>query len=111
MDATAVRTAIGEDAWQAIESSNLPKIETTTLLQIWESGDRAKLKRLAADGALLPLLKRRNRHGVRARQVRVHIHDEIGVGQALELANETRGQNAHLSVTECLQVAELPLTL
>lgn len=92
MDATALIQAIGEESYSAIQSSNLPKLETMTLLQIWEAGSRPKLRALAQAGELLPLLKRRYR-------------------QALEVASETRGQNGYLTLTECLQVAELPLKL
>lgn len=91
-DATRISSAIGKEQYAAVNASDLPKIETMTLLQIWEAGSRAKLRKLAASGELMPLLTRKYR-------------------DALELANETRGQNGHLTVTECLQVAELPLTL
>lgn len=92
MDATQVKSAVGAETYSAIQTSDLPKIETMTLLQIWEAGNRAKLKRLAQSGDLLAMLKGPYR-------------------EALELANKTRGDNSHLTVTECLQVADLPLKL
>ena len=91
MDTTAVRNLLGAETFAKVQGCDLPKIETMTLLQIWAAGSRNKLRTLAKRGELLPLLNR-NR-------------------EALEVANEARGQNGHLTVTECLQVAELPLTL
>ena len=92
MDATEIRKALGAEAYSAIQASDLPKIEAMTLLQIWEAGSHAKLKKLVATGDLVPLLTG-------------------SLKESLELANETRGKNSHLTVTECLQVAELPLKL
>ena len=91
-DAKQIGEAIGKDNFQAINASNLPKLETMTLLHIWMQGSRAKLRDLAKSGELVPLLKRQYRQG-------------------LEQAAETRMNNAHLTQTECLQAAGLPLTL
>lgn len=92
-DATTISSVIGKEQYDAVNRNPLlPKIETMMLLHIWAQGSRAKLRRLAQDGELMPLLTQRYL-------------------DALDLANETRGQNGHLTVTECLKVAELPLTL
>jgi hypothetical protein len=90
-DAAKISRVIGKEQFAAVNASDLPKIETMTLLQIWESGSPKKLRKLATSGELMPLL--------RAYQ------------DALELANEVRGHNSHLTVAECLQVAELPMKL
>jgi hypothetical protein len=91
-DADKIFKTIGEDAYKAFHESNLPKIETMTLLQIWTQSSPKKLKALAQSGDLLPVLKKQYRLG-------------------LEIAQETRINNPHLTQTECLQVAGLPLTL
>ena len=91
-DAKQIGTLIGKDNFQAINASNLPKLETMTLLHIWMQGSKSKLRILANNGELLPQLKRQYRQG-------------------LEQAAELRMNNAHLTQTECLQAAGLPLTL
>lgn len=91
-DVQAIGKVIGPEAVAAINASNLPKSETMTLLQVWTHSSRAKLRDLARAGELLPVLKRDYRTG-------------------LEQANEVRLNNSHLTPTECLQSAGLPLTL
>jgi len=91
-DAKTIGQVIGKEAFAAINASNLPKPETMTLLQIWTHSSRAKLRALAQTGDLLKVLKRQHR-------------------TALEGACELRIDNPHLTQTECLQVAGLPLTL
>ncbi len=91
-DAKRIGQTIGAQAFAAINASNLPKNETMTLLHVWTHSSRPKLKALAESGKLLTVLKRQYRQG-------------------LEEANETRLQNTHLTMTECLQVAGLPLSM
>lgn len=91
-DAKRIGQTIGAETFAAISASNLPKIETMTLLHVWTHSSRPKLRALANSGDLLTVLKREYRQG-------------------LEEASEARGQNSHLTPTECLQVAGLPLTL
>ena len=92
MDAGKLISAIGQDQYQAIQSSSLPKIVAMTLLLIWEAGSRTKLKRLAQSNQLLPILKGK-------------------YGDALEHANDLRGSHMNLTPAECLTEAGIPLTL
>jgi hypothetical protein len=91
-DAKTISDAIGREAFEAISASSLPKLMAMTLLHIWVSGSQAKLRTMAQVGELLPVLTRQHR-------------------AALDEANETRLQNGHLTLTECLQSAGLPLKL
>lgn len=92
MDLSRVQALLGPSLYQQVQASNLPKIETMTLLQVWEAGSRAKLHALVQDGTLLTRLKGQHR-------------------QALVAAQEARLSGQNLTPVECLQVAELPLTL
>jgi hypothetical protein len=91
-DAKGISQAIGAPAFQAINASNLPKIVTMTLLQVWTQSSRAKLRELAESEDLLPVLEKQYRPG-------------------LEEANEARLNSPHLTPVECLQAAGLPLQL
>lgn len=91
-DAKTIGQVIGKEAFDAINASNLPKHETMTLLQIWTHSSKAKLRALAQSGDLMKVLKRQHR-------------------VALEEACELRINNPHLTQTECLQSAGLPLIL
>lgn len=91
-DARTIGQVIGKEAFEQIHASNLAKIETMTLLHIWAQSSRKKLRDLAQSGQLVPVLKRQ-------------------YGAGLEQACDLRINSPHLTQTECLQVAELPLTL
>jgi hypothetical protein len=93
-DADLIRRMIGEEAYKALHDRhhNLPMIETMTLLHIWAQSSRAKLRDLAQAGELVPMLKKQYR-------------------SALDEACEARMHYTHLTQTECLQTAGLPLTL
>lgn len=91
-DAKTISQVIGRPTFESINASNLPKIETMTLLQIWADGSRQKLRDLAKTDDLIQLLKLQYR-------------------PALEQASQVRLHNMHLTVAECLQAADLPLTL
>lgn len=91
-DAKTIGQVIGKEAFVAINASNLPKNETMTLLQIWTQSSGTKLRALAQTGDLLKVLQRQHR-------------------AALEEACDLRIHNPHLTQTECLQSAGLPLTL
>ncbi|MGO4223212.1 hypothetical protein AB4Y64_15325 [Lysobacter sp. TAF61] len=91
-DAKTVGDAIGREAFEAISASSLPQLMAMTLLHIWASGSQEKLRAMAQVGDLLPVLTQKHR-------------------AALDEANETRLQNCHLTLTECLQSAGLPLKL
>lgn len=84
--------AIGPENFQTLNMSDLPMQDMWTLLEIWYAGSPKKFKQLVASGELVPLLTKTHR-------------------DALEFANETRLANLHLTPSECLQVAELPMTL
>lgn len=84
--------AIGTENYQALNMSDLPMPDMWTLLEIWYAGSPKKFKALVASGDLVPMLKKTYR-------------------DALEDACETRLTNQHLTPSECLQVAGLPLTL
>lgn len=91
-DAKTISRVIGPAALQEINGSNLPKIETMTLLQVWTSSSAKKLRAMSEAGELVKVLKREYRQG-------------------LGEANEIRLNNSHLTPVECLQSAGLPLTL
>lgn len=91
-DAKTISDVIGREAFETINASNLPKQETMTLLHVWAVGSAKKLRAMAEAGELVPVLKKQHR-------------------AALDEANETRLANSHLTVTECLQKAGLPLVL
>ncbi|MEN1956548.1 hypothetical protein [Luteimonas changyuni] len=91
-DAKRIGQAIGRQAFEQIQASSLPKNETMTLLQIWTESSQAKLKALAESGQLLPILSRQHR-------------------TALDEACELRVSSPHLTQTECLRSAGLPLVL
>jgi hypothetical protein len=85
-------SALNRPTLDALNSSDLPKQEMLALLQIWASGSRKHLRALVKANELLPVLKRQYR-------------------KPLEEANRQRLSNPHLTITECLQVAGIPLTL
>lgn len=87
-----VITAIGRENFQALNTSDLPILDVWNLLEIWYVGSPRKFRALVESGELVPLLKKTHR-------------------DALEQACETRLTNLHLTPSECLQVAGLPLTL
>lgn len=91
-DIQTIEKVIGKEAVAAIHAGNLPKIDTMTLLHIWAQSSPNNLKKLALSGELLPVLKKRYQ-------------------PALEQACDIRIHNPHLTGTECLQMAGLPLTL
>ncbi len=85
--------ALGQQQWKALQSSGLPLQVTNELLSIWLEGSPSKFKALVTENKLLPMLK--------------------NLKAALQAANEYRidPQMQHVSLTEKLQMAELPLTL
>ena len=91
-DINRISQMIGHQAVEEIHASKLPKIETMTLLQIWTHSSPKKLKALAKSGELVAVLKRQYRPG-------------------LDQACDLRINSTHLTQTECLQSAGLPLTL
>lgn len=56
-DAGTLGQVIGKEAFEAINASNLPKIETMTLLQIWTQSSGATLRMFAQMADLLEVLK------------------------------------------------------
>ena len=84
--------AIGRENFEALNMSNLPILDVWNLLEIWYVGSPKKFRKLVESGELVPLLKQTYR-------------------DALEEACEARLTNLHLTPSECLQVAGLPLTL
>lgn len=91
-DPQVISKAIGLAQFEAVNASSLPKAETMTLLHIWAQSSGKKLRDLAQADELLPVLKKQYR-------------------TALEEASAARLSQAHLTPTECLQAAGLPLTL
>lgn len=87
-----VMKAIGTENFQALNMSDLPMLDVWNLLEIWYVGSPKKFKAIVASGDLVPMLKKTYR-------------------DALEEACETRLTTLHLTPSECLQVAGLPLTL
>ncbi len=85
--------ALGQQQWKALQSSGLPLLVTNELLSIWLEGSPAKFKQLVSDSKIVPVLK--------------------GHKTALQQANEMRidPQMQHVSLTEKLQMADLPLKL
>ena len=90
-DAQAISQVIGRKQYEAINASTLPREEAMTLLQIWTQRSPKRLRELAQAGDLLPILD--------------------GFSLGLEVARDTRLNNSHLTMVECLQVAELPLAI
>lgn len=85
--------ALGQQQWKALQSSGLPLLVTNELLSIWLEGSPAKFKKLVSDSKTVSVLK--------------------GHKAALQQANEYRidPQMQHVSLTEKLQMADLPLKL
>jgi hypothetical protein len=88
-----VIAALPSDQWQALRATGLPLQVTNELLSIWLEASPSKFKALVAENKLLPMLKNLKRQ--------------------LQAANEYRidPQMQHVSLTEKLQMVELPLTL
>lgn len=76
-----------------LQQAGLPMLVTNELLSIWQEGSPAKFKKLVDEGKLMAKLK--------------------SLKPALMLANEYRNdpQMMHVSLSEKMQMAELPLTL
>ena len=81
------------DLTKQLQQAGLPLMVTSELLSIWQEGSPSKYKKLVAENQLLPMLQ--------------------SLKASLEQANEYRTdpQMQHVSLTEKLQMAELPLTL
>lgn len=84
--------AIGTENFQALNMSDLPILDVWNLLEIWYVGSPKKFRQLIESGDLVPMLKKTYR-------------------DALEEACDHRLMNLHLTPSECLQMAGLPLTL
>ena len=88
-----VMAALPKDQMQALSKAGLPLLVTNELLSIWLEGSPSKFKKLVDSNGLLPMLR--------------------NLKPQLTQANEYRidPQMMHVSLTEKLQMAELPLTL
>lgn len=78
---------------EQLMAAGLPLMVTHELMSIWQEGSPTKFKKLMDEGKLLAKLK--------------------SLKLALRLANEYRNdpQMMHVSLSEKMQMAELPLTL
>lgn len=85
--------ALGESQWEALRTSGLPLQVTNELMSIWLEAYPTKFKQLIQDDKLMAKLK--------------------SLKAALKQANEYRNdpEMMHVSLTEKLQMAELPLKL
>ena len=85
--------ALGNDQWQALQSSGLPLMMTNELLSVWLEGWPERFDALVSNGTLLPML------------------DGMGASlrKALDLASDPNLCNVGL--TEKLEMAGLPLVL
>ena len=88
-----VIAALGESQWQELRKSGLPLQVTNELMSIWLEAYPTKFRQLVKDGKLMAKLK--------------------SLKTALVLANDYRIDPAmtHVSLTEKLQMADLPLKL
>jgi hypothetical protein len=78
---------------EQLRAAGLPLIVTSELLSIWQEGSPSKYKKLVDEGKLMARLKSLKRQLV----------------QANEYRNDP--EMMHVSLTEKMQMAELPLTL
>jgi hypothetical protein len=85
--------ALGDGQWHALQASGLPLMVTNELLSVWLEGWPDRFNGLLRSDTLVPMLK--------------------GMGTSLRRASAYAGdpEMTHISLTEKLQMAGLPLEM